>query len=70
MVRDMRGMRGKSPGLLDVRIGWRPKTVGRSLPEGLLRLAAAIDMSWCKAASMRWLDMQWPPVWAKVGFWE
>jgi hypothetical protein len=31
MVRDMRGMRGKSRGLVDVCIGWRPKSVGTVL---------------------------------------
>ena len=31
MVRDMRGMRGKSCGLVDICIGWRPKGVGTVL---------------------------------------
>jgi hypothetical protein len=70
MVRDMRGMRGKSRGLVDVCIGWRPKSVGTVHAGEALRLTAPVDMSCCKAASMRWLDMRWQQVWAKVGFWE
>ncbi len=57
-------------GLVDVCIGWRPKSVGTSMPEWLLRRMAPIDMSCCKAASMHWLDTRLPQVWAKVGLRE